>query len=102
MLTHLLRRDNILAVHTVFVAVFVMRASNLPQAWTIHVWLSFLQDGAALLRNPGAHYKALVEGAHALNRLHLIDRDGLSDLLEQADGALAYAVEALLDEPKNE
>lgn len=28
----------------------------------------------------------------------MINRDELSDLLEQADGALAYAVEALLDE----
>jgi hypothetical protein len=31
-----------------------------------------------------------------LRQLRIIDRDGLSDLLEQADGALAYAVEALL------
>ncbi len=47
---------------------------------------------------PSAHHKKLVDGAHALHRAQLIDRDDLADLLEQTDGALAYTVEALLDE----
>lgn len=84
------------------VQVSVMSPSNLVEAWTIQTWMSFLQDKQALLRHPGAHHKVLVDEAHALHRANLIDRDGLSDLLEQADGALAYAVEALLDEPGEE
>ncbi|WP_339427923.1 hypothetical protein [Pseudomonas sp. RA_105y_Pfl1_P41] len=75
-----------------------MSPGNSPQTWTIQTWLSFLKDQAALLSNPGAHHKVLLEGAHALHRTHVIDHNGLSDLLEQADGALAYAVEALLEE----
>lgn len=60
-------------------------------------WYVLLQDQEALLRNPGAHHKALLTTANELHRAHVIDRDGLSDLLEQADGALAFAVEELLD-----
>lgn len=41
--------------------------------------------------------KILVEQANELYRARLVDREGLSDLLEQADDALAYAIEALLD-----
>ncbi|UZD95760.1 hypothetical protein LOY64_01745 [Pseudomonas corrugata] len=65
-------------------------------------WLQQLRDKAALLRNPGGHHKILVDGAHALHSAKLIDRDDLADLLEQADGALAYALEALLDEAKGQ
>ena len=64
----------------------------------MQAWESFLQDEAALLRHPGSRHKVLVEEANALYRSKVIDRDGLSDLLEKADCALAYAVEALLDE----
>ncbi|NWE26239.1 hypothetical protein [Pseudomonas gingeri] len=71
-------------------------------ASTVAIWNELLQDDVALLDNPGAHHKALVQGAHMLHRTHIVDRDGLSDLLEQADGALAYAVEALLDQPSDE
>lgn len=60
-------------------------------------WQSLLRDDAALLAMPGAHHKALLTQAHALYRGHLINADDLSDLLEMADAALAYAVEALLD-----
>ncbi|ROL68483.1 hypothetical protein BK634_11805 [Pseudomonas chlororaphis] len=66
-------------------------------ASTIKAWEELLHNEAALLENPGAHHKALLQSAHMLHQVHIIDRDGLSDLLEQADGALAYAVEALLD-----
>lgn len=75
-----------------------MSTDKISQIWTVTTWLSFLQDEAALLKHPGTHHKILVEEANALHRVQLIDRDGLSDLLEQADSALAYAVEALLDE----
>lgn len=60
-------------------------------------WHVLLRDEVALLKRPGAHHKALVSQANALHRDHVISRDDLSDLLEQADGALAYAVEALMD-----
>jgi predicted metal-dependent hydrolase len=60
-------------------------------------WQALLRDEVALLAAPGAHHKALVRLAHSLHRDQAIDRDDLSDLLEQADGALAYAMEALLD-----
>jgi len=62
-------------------------------------WELLLQDEAALLENPGRHHKTLLNEAHTLHRLQVINRDDLSDLLEQADGALAYAVEALIDCP---
>lgn len=65
-------------------------------------WDALLRDEAALLKHPGAHHKALLSRAHALHRNQVIDRDGLSDLLEQADGALAYAIEALLDRESGE
>jgi hypothetical protein len=58
---------------------------------------SLLRDEAALLEHPGSHHKALLTQAYALYRNQVIDRDDLSDLLEQADGTLAYAVEALFD-----
>ena len=60
-------------------------------------WEVMLKDEAALLEHPGAHHKALLNQAHALHNAHVIDQDDLSDLLEQADGALAYAIEALFD-----
>lgn len=76
-------------------------ASNTAQQ-TRHkdAWHSQLQDKAALMANPGGHHRLLIEQARVLYRGNVIDRDELSDLLEQADGALAYAVEALLDEPE--
>lgn len=59
-------------------------------------WQAMLRDNVALLAMPDAHHKALLRQAYALHRNHVIDGDDLSDLLELADAALAYAVEALL------
>ncbi|WP_085649319.1 MULTISPECIES: hypothetical protein [unclassified Pseudomonas] len=56
-----------------------------------------LRDEVALLAMPGAQHKALLKQAHALHQEHVIDADELSDLLELADAALAYAVESSLD-----
>lgn len=67
------------------------------QTKAIAVWHALLRDEVALLKQPGVHHKALLTQAHALHRAHVISRDDLSDLLEQADGALAYAVEALIE-----
>lgn len=70
---------------------------SVDQATAVALWHTLLRDEAALLAHPGAHHKALLTHAYALHRNQLIDRDDLTDLLEQADGALAYAVEALMD-----
>lgn len=70
---------------------------SVDRATAVALWHSLLRDEAALLRHPGSHHKALLTQAYALHRDRVIDRDDLSDLLEQADGALAYAVEALFD-----
>jgi len=67
------------------------------RARAIAQWETLLRDEAALLQRPGAHHKILLIQAHALHRDQVINGDDLSDLLEQADGALAYAVEALID-----
>ncbi|WLH06112.1 hypothetical protein [Pseudomonas lurida] len=75
-----------------------MTANSAPQAQSKDAWYSHLQDRAALMANPGGHHRALIEHARVLYGADMINRDELSDLLEQADGALAYAVEALLDE----
>ncbi len=77
-------------------------ASNFTQGEVTASWLKLLGDEAALLRQPGAHHRKLLEEAYALHRAQLIGCDDLADLLEQADGALAYAVEALLDEPNDQ
>lgn len=60
-------------------------------------WQAMLRDHVALLAMPGAHHKALLRQAHALHQDQLIDSDDLSDLLEFADAALAFAVESMLD-----
>ncbi|UST86757.1 MULTISPECIES: hypothetical protein [Pseudomonas] len=56
-----------------------------------------LRDEIALLAMPGAHHKALLRQAYAMHRDQLIDADHLSDMLELADAALAFAVESLID-----
>jgi len=68
-----------------------------PAAVGIAHWRGMLCDKAALLAMPGAHHKALLRQAYELHKAHMIDADELSDLLELADAALAYAVESLLD-----
>ncbi len=73
--------------------------SDLTHSTVTSAWLELLRDEEALLRHPVAHHKKLIDGACALHRAQLIGHADLADLLEQADGALAYAVEALLDEP---
>lgn len=60
-------------------------------------WRAMLRDEVALFAKPGAHHKVLLKQAHALHQDQVIDRDDLSDLLELADSALAFAVESLLD-----
>ncbi|WP_339530894.1 MULTISPECIES: hypothetical protein [unclassified Pseudomonas] len=72
------------------------------KAIALKQWKALLHDEPALLKAPGAHHKALLSLAHALYKIGEIDSDDLSDLLEQADGALAYAIESLLDIDQDE
>ncbi|KPN91688.1 hypothetical protein AL066_15640 [Pseudomonas nunensis] len=67
------------------------------RASAIAQWELILRYEAALLENPGRHHKTLLIQAPTLHRLQLINRDDLNELLEQADGALAYGVEALIE-----
>lgn len=60
-------------------------------------WQVMLRDEVALLAMLGAHHKALLRQAYAMHRDQLIDADHLSDMLELADAALAFAVESLID-----
>jgi predicted metal-dependent hydrolase len=78
-------------MHTGHLATSGDRTSAIAQ------WELLLRDEAALFKNPGRHHKALLTQAHVLHRAQVINCDDLSDLLEQADGALAFAVEALID-----
>lgn len=63
----------------------------------IEVWHALLRDEDALLKCPGGQHKALLSMAYALHSDQVITNADLSDLLELADGALAYSVEALLE-----
>lgn len=70
---------------------------SVGQTTAIAQWHALLRDEVALLKRPGVHYKTLLTQAHALYQDQVIDHKDLSDLPEQADGALANAVEALFD-----
>lgn len=65
-------------------------------------WKALLQNEGSLLGSPGVHHRALLKQAHALHQSQVINHADLSDLLELADGALAYAMELLLDGDNNE
>lgn len=75
-----------------------MDIATIERAAAIATWTVLLNDSVALLENPGAQHKALLRTAHALHRAQIIDQGDLGDLLEQADGALAYAFEELFDQ----
>jgi hypothetical protein len=68
-----------------------------PKSVPLAQWNVLLRDEVALLAKPGAHHKALIRQANALYQNQIIDGGDLSDLLELADSALAFAVESLLD-----
>lgn len=72
-------------------------AATAAKSSALAQWGALLRDDVSLLAKPGAHHKALLSQAHALHLNQVIDADDLSDLLELADGALAFAVESLLD-----
>ncbi|WP_122414069.1 hypothetical protein [Pseudomonas viridiflava] len=63
----------------------------------VTAWQDLLDDSTALLASPGVHHKLLIRRAGELHSLLIVDRDQYSDMLELADGALAYAIEAQFD-----
>lgn len=67
------------------------------QQRAIDQWKTQLRDTASLMDAPISHHRALLQRAYALYGAQVIDDGELSDLLELADAAYAYAVEAALD-----
>ncbi|PBQ22007.1 hypothetical protein CCL08_01675 [Pseudomonas congelans] len=65
-------------------------------------WVALLDDSKALLTSPGVHHKLLVQHAGALHTARIVSLQEYSDMLELADGALAYAIEAQLDIPSSD
>ncbi|KIY16888.1 hypothetical protein [Pseudomonas amygdali] len=65
----------------------------------VAAWVALLDDSTALLACPGVHHKLLLQRAGALHASHIVGPEEYSDMLELADGALAYAIEAQLDCP---
>ncbi|ELQ00584.1 hypothetical protein [Pseudomonas syringae] len=62
----------------------------------VTAWRVLLDDLPALMENPGGQHKFLLTAAYALHRAQVIDGEDLSDMLELADGALAFAFEESL------
>lgn len=59
-------------------------------------WVALLEDSTALLACPGLHHKLLLQRACSLRTSKIVSKEEYSDMLELADGALAYAIEAQL------
>lgn len=74
-----------------------MVVSSAQKKISVAAWKSLLDDRDTMRAAPGAHHKVLVHRASALHQSKVIDCAELSDMLELADGALAYAIEAQLD-----
>lgn len=70
-----------------------MSEEHTERSAAIAAWKVLLNDSVTLLETPGLHHKLLLQEANTLYEGQLIDRDDLSDMLELADGALAYAIE---------
>lgn len=60
-------------------------------------WQALLQNTAALLESPIKHHRELLQRAYGMYTAQVIDEGELSDFLELADAAYAYAIESVLD-----
>jgi hypothetical protein len=72
-----------------------------PQAPTLQHWQALYDDQAATARDPEGQRAALLVLAESLHALGVIEADALADLLEQADAAYAWGVEAQLTNELN-
>ncbi|WP_440778714.1 hypothetical protein [Pseudomonas syringae] len=68
---------------------------------SVDAWAALLDDSAAWLIPPGVHHKLLVQHAGALHSAQMVNQEEYGSMLELADGALAYAIEAQLDLPSS-
>ncbi|XYQ84469.1 hypothetical protein ACTAB8_00510 [Pseudomonas syringae] len=68
----------------------------------VNAWRALLDDSSALLACPGVHHKLLLQRACALYTSQIVNAEEYSDMLELADGALAYAIEVQLCLPVSE
>ena len=75
--------------------------SNREQAVTKAQWQALYDDEAALVQSPEGHQQALIELAEALRAQGVIEDAELADLLENADAAYQWGVEAQITEELN-
>lgn len=75
---------------------------NTEKKTAVAAWIMLLDDSTALLISPGVHHKLLVRQVGALHASQIVSPEEYSDMLELADGALAYAIEAQLDLPASD
>lgn len=75
--------------------------SNREQAVTKAQWQALYDDEAALVQSPEGHQQALIELAEALRAQGVIDDAELAGLLENADAAYQWGVEAQITEELN-
>ncbi|WP_421556751.1 hypothetical protein [Pseudomonas kitaguniensis] len=68
---------------------------------TLARWQALYDDHAALMQSPEGHQQALIELAEALRAQGVIEDGELADLLENADAAYQWGVEAQLTEELN-
>ncbi|MDQ0982676.1 hypothetical protein [Pseudomonas synxantha] len=71
------------------------------QAATRAQWQTMYDDKVALVQSPEGHQQALIELAEALSAKGVIDDAELAELLESADAAYQWGVEAQITEELN-
>ncbi|AGN33480.1 hypothetical protein PflA506_p0028 (plasmid) [Pseudomonas fluorescens A506] len=74
---------------------------NREQTVTKAQWQKLYDDQTALVQSPEGHQQALIELAEALRAQGVIDDAELADLLENADAAYQWGVEAQITEESN-
>lgn len=75
--------------------------SNREQAVTKAQWQALYDDEAALVQSPEGHQQALIELAETLRAQGVIGDAELAELLENADAAYQWGVEAQITEELN-
>lgn len=80
----------------------VMAVVTTEKKAEVDAWGALLEDSTALLACPGVHHKLLLQRACALHTSQIVTAEEYSDMLELADGALAYAIEEQLYLPASE
>jgi len=71
------------------------------QAPTLAQWKALYDDQRALIKSPEGHQFVLIELAESLHAQGVIDAGELSEMLEKADAAYQWGVEAQLSAELN-